>query len=76
MRIVYLLFCVYVRDVVTLRCIEHSLMRLLYVSGTYAQKAWSGGELSAHTLLKTLKRLGLAEILVFTDRRAGISAGA
>jgi len=48
-------------------------MRLLYVSGTYAPGAWSGGELSAHTLLKTLKRLGLAEILVFTDRHSGMA---
>jgi glycosyltransferase involved in cell wall biosynthesis len=46
-------------------------MRILYVSGTYAPGAWSGGELSAHTLLKTLKRLGLAEPLVFMDRHAG-----
>ena len=45
-------------------------MRLLYVSGTYAPGAWSGGELSAHTLLKTLKRLGLAEVLVFTDNNS------
>ena len=49
-------------------------MRLLYVSGTYAPGAWSGGELSAHTLLKTLKRLGLAEILVFMDRHPGMPA--
>lgn len=47
-------------------------MRLLYVSGTYAPGAWSGGELSAHTLLKTLKQLGLAEILVFTDHHSGM----
>lgn len=49
-------------------------MRLLYVSGTYAPKAWSGGELSAHTLLKTVSQLGLAEVVVFTDRRAGVQA--
>ena len=50
----------------------YPVVRLLYVSGTYAPGAWSGGELSAHTLLKTLKQLGLAEILVFTDRHPGM----
>jgi len=44
-------------------------MRLLYVSGTYAPNAFSGSELSAHTLLKHLAQHHEVEVLVASDER-------
>ncbi|TVP45073.1 MAG: glycosyltransferase [Gemmatimonadales bacterium] len=44
-------------------------MRLLYVSGTYAPNAFSGSELSAHTLLKQLAQHHQVDVLVASDER-------
>ena len=44
------------------------MIKILYISGTYAKNAWSGGELSAHTLLKRWKFLGLAESNVVCEK--------
>lgn len=44
-------------------------MRLLYVSGTYAPNAFSGSELSAHTLIRHLAQKHQFDVLVASDER-------
>jgi len=44
-------------------------MRLLYVSGTYAPNAFSGSELSAHTLIRHLSEHHKFDVLVASDER-------
>jgi glycosyltransferase involved in cell wall biosynthesis len=46
-------------------------MRLLYISGTYAPRAFAGSELSAHTLLRGLATWHQVNVLVATDIKYG-----